>query len=250
MQPFSILLGLGALTGLLLTGWRAPKKEASRYLDAGLGILFGALLGSRAIIVVVNWGYYQIHLGEIIQVWLGGLSGIGALIGGLLAIAILAIWWRFPAGILADTFLPLAGTLTITAWLGCWVDSCSYGLPSGAWWALPARDEWGVLAYRTPVQLIGATLTLIFIWLLDRASTRLPVQGMSATLGLFGLSVEILALSFLRADPTPIWHGLRMEAWGSIGLMIFSVVTVVVLLIRGRTGNGYLLRGEDPISGK
>src|SRR4030065_623834 len=82
MQPFSILLGLGALAGLLLAGWRAPKKEASRYLDGSLGILLGALLGSRAVAVAVNYSYYQAHPGEIVQVWLGGLSGIGAMAGG------------------------------------------------------------------------------------------------------------------------------------------------------------------------
>ncbi len=232
MQPFSIFLGLGALTGLLLVGWRAPKKDAIRYLDAGLGILLTALAGSRAGAVVMNWGYYHAHPGEIVQVWLGGLSGIGALTGGLLAILFFAGWWKVSLGSLADAFFPLAGTLTITAWLGCWVDSCGYGLPYAAWWALPGRDVWGVLANRVPVQLIGATLTLILIWLLERAGKQLPHSGMSATIGLIGISAEIFALSFLRLDPTPIWRGLRVEAWGAIGLMIFSAVIEVVLLVR------------------
>jgi phosphatidylglycerol:prolipoprotein diacylglycerol transferase len=231
MQPFSLLLGLGALTGLLLAGWRAPKKETIRYVDAGVGILFGALLGSRAVTVAVNFNYYQSHPGEIFQVWLGGLSYIGALTGGILALIIVAEWWRIPTGLLADTLLPLAGALTVTAWLGCWVDRCSYGVPTNAWWAIPGRDEWGVLAHRVPVQLVGATLSLIFIWLLDRASKRLPVPGLSASIGLFGLSALMFSLSYFRADPTPIWQGLRLEAWGAIGLMIFSTITLVVLLL-------------------
>ncbi len=98
MQPFSILLGLGALTGLLLAGWRAPKKETIRYLDAGVWTLFGALLGSRALIVVVNFSYYQSHPGEIFQVWLGGLSSIGALVGGILAVFITCHMVENPSG--------------------------------------------------------------------------------------------------------------------------------------------------------
>jgi len=250
MQPFSILLGLGALAGLLLAGWRAPKKEASRYLDASLGILLGALLGSRAVTVAVNYSYYQAHPGEIVQVWLGGLSGIGALAGGLLAIAILAFGGKFPAGKLGDALLPLAGTLTVTAWLGCWVDRCGYGMPTGAWWALPARDEWGVLATRVPVQLMGATLTLLLIWVLDRMSKHFPVSGLNAAVGLLGLSAEIFALSFLRADPAPIWYGLRLEAWGAIGLMILSALSVVVLLSGWKFKKQHSLRGKDPIAGR
>jgi phosphatidylglycerol:prolipoprotein diacylglycerol transferase len=230
MQLFSLLLGLGALAGLLLVGWRAPQKDRIRYVDAGVLTLLGALLGSRALTVAVNFNYYQSHPGEIFQVWLGGLSSIGALIGGLLAVFILASWWKIPVGELADLLLPLAGTMTITAWMGCWMDRCGYGINSNAWWALPARDEWGVLADRIPVQLIGAISTLMLIWLLDRSGKRLPVKGMSASIGLFGLSAVVFALSYLRADPIPIWNGLRLEAWGAIGLMIFSSLTVVVLL--------------------
>jgi phosphatidylglycerol:prolipoprotein diacylglycerol transferase len=232
MQPFSLLLGLGALAGLLLTGWRAPQKEMIRYVDAGVFTLFGALLGSRALTVAVNFNYYQTHMSEIYQVWLGGLSGIGALVGGILAVFILAVGWRMPLGSLADALLPLAGALTITAWMGCWVDGCGYGVPSSAWWAVPARDEWGVLANRIPVQMVGAALTLVIIWLLDRSSKRLSVHGMSATIGLFGLSAVVFGLSYLRSDPTPIWNGLRLDAWGAIGLMIFSSVAVVILLLR------------------
>ena len=232
MQPFSILLGLGVLLGLLLTVWRAPEKEASRYLEAGLWVLLGALVGSRAMTVVVNFTYYQSHPGEIVQVWLGGLSGMGALAGGILVIIILALWWKLPVGKLADMLLPLAGTLTIAAWLGCWVDSCGYGLASDMWWALPGRDEWGVLTNRVPVQLMGAIITLVLIWLLDWAGKRLPIPGLNAAIGLFGMSAVIIALSFLRADPTPIWNGLRLEAWGAIGLIIFSLSSVVVLLSR------------------
>lgn len=177
MQPFSILLGLGALVGLLLIVWQAPKEEASLYLNAGLWTLFGALVGSRALVVMENYSYYQSQPGEIAQVWLGGLSGMGALAGGLLTILILAAWWDLPVGKLADTLLPLAGAVAITAWLGCWVDRCGYGIQSAGWWALPGRDEWGRLANRVPVQLLGAVFTLVIIWLLDWVGKRTHIRG-------------------------------------------------------------------------
>lgn len=243
MPSFSLFLSFGALTGLLLAGWRAPKKMAPRFLDAGLGILAGSLLGSRAMAVAVNWGYYQAHPGEIVQVWLGGLSGIGAMAGGVLAVILAAWWLHLPAGLLSDGFLPLAGTLVISAWLGCWVDGCSYGFASSAWWAMPARDEWGVIATRLPVQFLGAVSTLLLVWLLDRFHDRLPHHGTAAALGLMGFSAEIFGLSFLRADPTLLVYGLRLEAWGALGLMLFSLLAVVVLLwhgVRRGTSNGVI----------
>ncbi len=234
MQLYSPLLGLGAIAGLLLAGWRAPNKEAIRYVDAAAIALFLALVGSRAGFVAVNWGYYASHPLEIVQVWQGGLSSIGALAGGALAVSILAAWWKLPAGLLADILLPLAACLTITSWLGCWAGTCAYGQPSNSWWALPARDEWGVMANRLPVQLIGAILTLLLLVLLDRLARRLPYLGMAGCLGLFGISAILFGLSYLRADPAPIYQGLRLEAWGSAVMMGLSGLLVVVLLVRGR----------------
>jgi prolipoprotein diacylglyceryltransferase len=241
MQSFSILIGLGAFFGLLLLVWRAPKKEIERYLDAGLWILFAALVGGRLMAVAVNFKYYQTHPGEILQVWKGGISGIGALAGGMVAIIILSVWWKLPAGKLADTLLPLAGAIAISAWLGCWVDRCSYGMPSEMWWAVPGRDEWGVLAKRVPVQLLGAIMTLVIVWGLDWASKHIRIQGLMAAIGLFGISAVIFSLSFLRADPGLILNGLRLEAWAAIGLMILSLTAVVVLLLHWK-----IKRKENP----
>ncbi len=232
MQLFSVLLGAGSLAGLLLAGWRAPQKEAIRYVDAAVLAMFIALLTSRAVYVAVNWAYYATHLLEIIQVWQGGLSGPGALAGGMLAVIILALGWKFPAGLLADTLQPLVGSITLASWLGCWLGTCSYGPPSAAWFALPARDEWGVMASRVPVQVMGAALTLLITWLIDWAGRRVRVAGLSASIGVFGIAGVLFALSYLRADPVPIWHGLRLEAWGALGLMVISGGVVVVLLAR------------------
>ena len=232
MQPFSLFIGLGTLAGLVLVSWRAPEKQILHYLDAGLGILLCALIGSRVMAVGINFSYYQAHLGQVLQVWSGGLSGIGAFLGSILGIFIFARWLKVTAGALADAFLPLAGILMITAWMGCWMDSCSYGWNSDAWWALPGRDVWGVLTRRVPVQLMGALATLILLGLAERVGRKLTPAGITAALCLFGFSAELFALSFLRIDPTPTWQGLRLEAWGAIGLMVFSILAVVVLLVR------------------
>ena len=234
MHATSVLLGVGTLTGLLLVCWRAPQKELSAYLDAGFWVLVGALIGSRAGSVLVNFAYYQANPGEVFQVWEGGLSGIGALVGGAVAIFVVARWKKIPTATLADVLFPLAGTLMVTAWLGCWISSCAYGLPSEAWWALPASDELGGIANRIPVQLVGAALTLVFLFLLELAGKHFPVPGSNALTGLLLLSAEILALSFLRADPTPTWLGLRLEAWGAAAVLMAGTLGGVVLLVRGR----------------
>lgn len=234
MQTYSLLLGVGTLTGLLLTCWRAPLKELSCYINAGIWALVGTLVGSRAVTVAVNFSYYQAHPREIFQIWMGGLSGIGALAAGALSILIVAKWKNINTGALADALFPLAGTLMVTAWLGSWVGRSSYGFASDAWFALPSPDEWGLMGKRVPVQLIGALLALALTWLLEHEDKRFPVLGMDALVGLFGLSAVMFILSFLRADPMPVFYGLRLEAWGAAGLMALSVLGTLILFAFGK----------------
>jgi len=218
---------------------RAPKKLAARYVNAGLGVLLGALVGSRLIYALANWGYYRYHPGEIIQVWLGGLSAPGAVLGALFGLLVLRVLRVISLGALADGLLPLLGTLSLAAWLGCWSDGSAYGAPSTAWYALPGIDEWGVMSWRVPVQLLGALLTLVLFIGLEQSRGFLRRPGLSASLGLLGWALVLFGLSFFRADAAQVWMGLRLEAWGAVGAAAFALVGLASAVI------GYTRKAEE-----
>ncbi len=232
MFMFSLLLSLGALAGLALVALRAPKKLTFRYLDAALGVLLSALVVSRLAYVFTNWAYFRLHTGEILQIWLGGLSAPGALLGAFLGMALLRAGRTFYLGPLADGLLPLLGSLSIAAWLGCWSDGSAYGAPSSAWYALPAVDEWGALAPRLPVQLLGALFSLLLFIALEQAQAWLHRPGLAASLGLVGWGLAFFGLSFLRADQAQTWLGLRLDAWGALGIAAVGMLGMAALLLR------------------
>jgi prolipoprotein diacylglyceryltransferase len=180
------------------------------------------------------WSYYSERLLDIPQIWLGGLSGVGALAGGLLALGLLAFLTRQNLGALADGFTPLAAALVTSAWLACWADGAVYGAETNAWWGLPARDEWGELLRRQPVQMTAAGLTLALFWFLDRRRNDLKQPGQKASLALLGLGLLILATSFWRADVSPVWLGLRPEAWAGMGFAILSGVCYLLTYLSRR----------------
>lgn len=237
MYAFSLILGLGATLGLLWIAWRAPAKAGLPRLDAGLLVLLGGLLGGRAGFVADHWSYYQAHLLEILSVHRGGFSWAGALAGGLVALLLVAALTRTSLGVLADAMLPLLATLTVTGWLGCWLDGCAYGPRTDQWWGLPAVNEWGRMSSRWPTQLLGAVLTLILFWLLDWGYSRLAAQdrsprpGTFALLGLLGLALLMFALSYLRVDPASLWYGFRLEAWAALGFAALAGLALLVCLL-------------------
>jgi phosphatidylglycerol:prolipoprotein diacylglycerol transferase len=240
IYTFSLLIGFGAAIGLVWVVWRSPRRRAGDFVDAGFAVLFGALLGGRIGYVAVNWSYFQSHGVEIPQVWLGGFSGPGALVGALLALLFVAGLKRMSLGLLADALLPLLASLTVATWLACWLDGCVYGAPVDSWWGVPGKDEWGIISPRLPVQLIGALLTLGVFWLLDRFRSRFKVPGQVASLGLSFLCVQMLGLSFLRADPVPYWNGLRLDTWAWLALTVIALIVVIVSF-----GIPYLRSRED-----
>lgn len=232
MNVLSLLIGLGVTVGLIWVAHRSPEKKAMRYVDAGIAALFGALIGGRAVYVAVNWGYYLDHLVEIPEVWLGGISGLGALAGSILALSFLSAFVNQSVGALGDMLLPLAATTTVASWMGCWLDGCAYGSLSEGWWGIRARDEWGLMLPRVPVQVMGALLTVALFWAIERISDRLPVPGQAAGLALLGIALELFGLSFLRADPIPYWRGMRLDAWGALVLAGAAALYLAYTLLR------------------
>lgn len=152
--------------------------------------------------------------------------------GGLLALAWYARWIKRPFAILAEALLPLAATFSLGAWLGCWQAGCAYGPPVDAWWGLPARDELGVILLRWPVQLAGAVLTLVLMALLDRVRAQVKAPGLIPGAGLLGGSLMMLALSFVRADPAPVWQGLRLDSWAAVGFAGMGIIWLVFGLVK------------------
>jgi phosphatidylglycerol:prolipoprotein diacylglycerol transferase len=240
IYAFSLILALGATLGLVWVAWRAPAKQVLLYLDAGLLALLGGLLGGRAAFVATNWVYYQSHLLEILAVHRGGYSWVGALAGGLLALALVAVIKHISLGLLADSMLPLMATLTVAGWLGCWLGGCAYGPRTDGWWGFPVSNEWGRTASRWPTQLLGALLTLVLFWLLDwsrawlAARDKSPRSGTFVLLGVLLLSLEMFALSYLRVDYTYMWNGFRLEAWAALGFATLAALALVVSLIMPR----------------
>jgi prolipoprotein diacylglyceryltransferase len=230
MVTFSLLISLGTVLGLSWSVYHVKERQALQTIDCALGILLGGLAGSRIAYVAVHGFYYREHLLEILQIWLGGFSGVGTL-GGVLAAGLLIAWLSHQQfSVLADYFFPALMLVTVAAWLSCWLEGIAFGPQvAGSIWGLPARDEWGLYTARFPTQLIGVILTLLLFGLIEaRRTTQKWHPGWAAAWGFLGVSTILVGLSFLRADPSRYWNGLRLDTWGSLCLVIVSIIFLLL----------------------
>ncbi len=219
MNPFSLLTGLGASLGLL--------RLQPRFLKPGLIMLAAALIGARADYVLRNPAWFGGHPLEALMIWKGGLGWAGALGGAVLVVCILAAIRRMRLAVLADGLVPMLLPLAVAIWLGCWQAGAAAGIPAeGAWWALPGRDELGVIIPRWPVQLAGALISLVGFILLERLSRRVKTPGLAASLSLILLSGTIAALTpFTAAAAGAAVPGLLPDM---VIAMIFAIAGLVL----------------------
>lgn len=229
-----MLIGLGGTIGLAWIAWRTPAEARIPYLNAGLWTLLGALIGGRILFVLLNWSYFQLHLSEIPMFFMGGFSWVGAIIGGFISLALVALFSEHRFGHLSDAVLPMLGTLTVSAWLACWLDGCAYGRSTTAWWGLMAKDEWGLVSTRMPTQMLAALGSAVWTLFLISGPIVLRSPGTAASLGVFGYALIALLISFLRGDPSRLWYGLRFDAWGSIALISISGVAFLLAFLKGK----------------
>ncbi len=241
VYTFSLLLALGAWLGLSWSVNHASEENARAVFNLGLWALLGAGIIGRAVYAAIHWPYFQNHLIEIPQLWLGGMSGAGALSGGIVASLLAAAIGGQNLGQRSDDLMPLPTAMMASAWLGCWINGCAYGPETGAWWGIPARNVWGDVASRWPLQPLSALLTLLLFWELERARARGWIQapGLAASMEGVGLALLGILVASLRVDPVPRWRGLGLDAWFALGFLVFSVVITIVMV------SGYVYPPEN-----
>lgn len=229
MNPFSLWLALGVTLGLWQVAHSGPPRTQFARLGLGVAVLTAALIGARLGYVILHPAYFRTHPLVVPQVWQGGLSGVGALLGALLGLGGLAWGVRRPWLALSADLLPLLPTVTATVWLGCWDAGCAYGppAPAGAWWALPIRDEWGHTNLRWPLQPLAALSLLGLFWALE---VRLREATVARRVGWGGLlfAVHTGLFSLARADVPPTWNTIRLD----LALSALIGAGCLILLLR------------------
>jgi phosphatidylglycerol:prolipoprotein diacylglycerol transferase len=242
IASYSALLNLGLLGGAAIVYLMARRRgfDTAHTLDALLVAALGGLLGARVAYVAANWAYYSDHLGQAFDLWGGGHMWHGGLIGGLVAVSILATFRRAQLRPLLDVLAPGVAFFAICGWMGCFLDRCAYGIETypgqGLVWMLSLElpDMYGVWAPRVAVQLVGAGWGAIVLGAVILAGRRARFEGIVFPLWLTLYCAGSFGLGFLRADLMPVVAGWRLDQVADLALYATGSVLVVVGIITAR----------------
>lgn len=82
---YGVIIAFGFLLAVIFGGKMAYKwkMDLNKMLDVLIFGTVGGIVGARLYYVLFEWDYYKDNLGEIVQIWQGGIAIYGGLIGGI-----------------------------------------------------------------------------------------------------------------------------------------------------------------------
>jgi len=209
---YGVLMAVAFLVGL----WTASRRGVrdglipDRVFDAGLWLIFGALIGARVLYVMTYWrGQFASRpFTEIFMVRHGGLVFYGGLIGASLALILFTRRKKLPLWKLADALAPSIALGYVFGRLGCLMFGCCYGHRADVPWAIhfPADHATGGAGVH-PTQLYDALLSLGLYAALARLYRRKKFDGQVFAAYLMGYAVLRSFVEVFRGDYTTEYVG-------------------------------------------
>ncbi|MCC6804953.1 MAG: prolipoprotein diacylglyceryl transferase [Anaerolineae bacterium] len=226
VYSLALVVGIALSVGI---GVRRTALRPGVMVDLCLSAFAGAIVGARMGHVLLNWTYFADNLSEALRPGAGGLDWHGAVIGGLVGLALIAHWRRLALCDLLDALAPALPLLAFAGWLGCWGAVCGYGAEVDtlahypAFAAAETRDVYGIVAPRYNTQVFGMALSLALLILSVVLIRRGWLKYRRFWLLLVLLSAGMFGIGFFRGDYAPMVAGIRADQVVDMGMLVWGV---------------------------
>lgn len=229
----AILLGLGVAYSL--ASGEKDKEYRKYLLDVLLYGIIGGIIGARIWqVVFYEWDYYSKHMVEILMIWHGGLSILGAMVGVAVAGWIYTRRHRIDFWRLTDIAAPGLIFGQAVGRIACFLNGDAYGSPTNGGFGLvyppgtPAYDAYGSQPLWPAEVWEGQWDMVAFAIIVILSRWRKLPKGILFLTYIVLYSLGRFALEFLRGDG-PHVLGLTTGQWSSLGMIIVTAGIGLVL---------------------
>ncbi len=203
----------------------------------------GAIIGARIWhVFVFQWPTYRQDPISIFEVWQGGISIEGAIVGGIITLIIYTRIHKISFWEMADYSAPAMILAQGIGRIACFMNGDAFGKPTGsnfgivyppnsyAYQYYGSKPLWPAEVWESQGNMIlFAILFMIFIFYRH----KLP-KGFIVSLYVFLYFLERFILEYFRGD-SPRYGALTGGQWSAIGLMVLSVIVTIILFIRDKS---------------
>ncbi|MDI7259446.1 MAG: prolipoprotein diacylglyceryl transferase [Thermodesulfobacteriota bacterium] len=230
---YGFFIAIGFILGFILAMRRAREQgvPAERVVDLFFCIIFSAIIGSRALYVLVNFDLYRENPLQIFKIWEGGLVFYGGLILAAVVSFAYMRWHRLPVWKLADLFSPSIALGLFFGRIGCFFAGCCYGKETSLPWGMIFTDPNSLARLNVslhPTQLYEAISSLAIFFFLNWKRRKKTFEGQIFWLFLLLYSVIRFFFEYLRDDPRGFLFGGFLSTSQGIGISL-AIVSLFML---------------------
>jgi phosphatidylglycerol:prolipoprotein diacylglycerol transferase len=217
--------------GFLLSFFLVSRRTKGRgwdpeiVVDLYLLCTVGAVLLARVFYVVTYPEPFLANPALIPQIWKGGITYYGSLVGMLASAWAYCKVYKLPVGEVIDLFSPYLALAHALGRLGCYLNGCCYGIASEVTWAVVFPQDRLQLA-RHPAQLYEAGFEFLNFLILDQMWRR-GIRGGRVTLAWIALyAAQRFMLEFVRGDTLSESYlfGTTFGQTVAIGMTVVAVI--------------------------
>jgi phosphatidylglycerol:prolipoprotein diacylglycerol transferase len=229
----SLLLAYGV--AIVLTKGTVYQQHLSSFI---LYAIIGALICARIWhVFFFQWPYYSQHPGEILAIWNGGISILGAIVGGAIAMVIYTRRHKLDVWEMADYLAPAVVLGQGLGRIACLLNGDAFGSPTGSTFGLVYPP--GTMAYEQygstplwPAEVWEGQGDFVIFALLLIMSGRRPPKGWIILSYVILYSFLRFMLEFLRGDSPRYLFDWTAGQWTTFPTMVVAVLVGLYLYVR------------------
>jgi prolipoprotein diacylglyceryl transferase len=228
---YGVLLAIGVLVAVWIAErrWRRRGYGSPGISDVAFWVVVWGVVGARLYHVITDYQRFDDDPLRAFQIWKGGLSIWGAVIGGAIAVIVTTHRRHMPTLVVMDCMAPgILAAQAIGRW-GNWFNQELFGKPTTLPWGLEislAHRPLGYQQYATfhPTFLYESLYCAALVGVLLLLEHRLPLkQGQTFALYVVLYTFGRFWFENLRIDPAHDIGPLRVNAWVSVALFVFGI---------------------------
>ena len=230
IRIYGIMIALGVIVAVLFIGWRMQQRGINSEIAVSLAwvVVPAGLIGARIYHVITDWKKFSedVGWGDAVKIWEGGLGIPGAIIGGVLAGAVVCRMRGWSLAEMLDIAAPALLAAQAIGRLGNWFNQELFGRPTDLPWGLEIdREIRQTLDIRLGTNYVSEetfhpTFLYEALWMLALMGLllwldklrKLPVGHLFA-LYVLGYASGRIWIEFLRVDPASELAGVRVNVW-------------------------------------